>query len=190
MVLIVKGRCFNCNRFGHFARGCPYKKDTPRDDDNHNNNFKGNGNQRNNRFNNKGKRNAPAARNGNGRPPKKSRNSRYEEVNVVKQKEFYLIFALTTDFPLDTVDHWLIDSGASRHLTRYKEALSNLTKKKTNMEITLWDNATCPMKGTRTVNLHLNQRQTLHLQEVLYVPDLKKNLVSISAMEVGLLIFT
>jgi len=114
-----------------------HKKDTPRDDNN-NKNFKGNGNQRNNRFNNKGKRNAPTARNGNGHPPKKSRNSRYEEVNVVeKQKEFYLISALTIASPSDTLDHWLIDSGASRHFTGYKEALSNLIEKKTNMEIIL-----------------------------------------------------
>ena len=39
------------------------------------------------------------------------------------------------------------------------------------------------MKGIGIVTLHLNQSQTIHLQEVLYVPDLKKNLVSISAME-------
>jgi len=63
---------------------CPHKNNTPRDYDNHNNNFKGNGNQRNHKFNSKGKRNAHATRNGNGRPPKKSINSRYEKVNVVK----------------------------------------------------------------------------------------------------------
>ena len=33
------------------------------------------------------------------------------------------------------------------------------------------------------MTLHLSQGQVLHLQDVLYVPDLKKNLVSISAME-------
>jgi len=77
----------------------------------------------------------------------------------------------------------LIDIGASRHFTGYKEALSNLVKKKTNMEIILGDNATYPVKGIGIVTLHLNQGQTLHLQEVLYVPDLKKNPISISAME-------
>eukprot|EP00253_Pinus_taeda_P015659 PITA_15659 len=51
------------------------------------------------------------------------------------------------------------------------------------MEIILGDNVTYPVKGIRTITLHLNQGQTLHLQEVLYVPDLNKNLVSISAME-------
>eukprot|EP00253_Pinus_taeda_P002492 PITA_02492 len=179
-----KRRCYNCNRFGHYARECSHKKDTPRDDENNNNNNKGNGNQRNNRFNNKGKRNATDARYGNDRPPKRKRNSRYEESNVVeKQKEFYLISALSIASPPETLDHWLIDSGASRHFTGYKEALSNLVEKKTNLEIILGDNATYPMKGAATITLHLNQGQTIHPQEVLYVPDLKKNLVSISAME-------
>eukprot|EP00253_Pinus_taeda_P016183 PITA_16183 len=138
---------------------------------------------RNNRFNNKGKRNAPAARNGGGCPPKKSRNSRYDEVNVAKQNEFYLISALSTASPPDTLDHWLIDSGASRHFTRYKETLSNLVEKKTNMEIILGDNATYPVKEIGTVTLNLNQGQTFHLQEVLYVLDLKKNVVLIFVME-------
>lgn len=51
---------------------------------------------------------------------KESRNSRYEESNVVnnKQKEYYLISTLSTASPLDTLGNWLIDSGASRHLHR------------------------------------------------------------------------
>ena len=77
----------------------------------------------------------------------------------------------------------MIDSDASRHLTGYKEALSDLIEKDTNLEIILGDNATYPVKGTGTVTLHLSQGQVLHLQDVLYIPDLKKNLVSISAME-------
>eukprot|EP00253_Pinus_taeda_P023865 PITA_23865 len=39
------------------------------------------------------------------------------------------------------------------------------------------------MKGIGTITLYLNQGQTIHLQDVLYVPVLKKNLVSISVME-------
>eukprot|EP00253_Pinus_taeda_P007311 PITA_07311 len=180
-----KGRCYSCSGFNHYARECPHKKNSPRDDDNNNNNnSKGNGNQRNNRFNNKGKRSAPTARNGNGQPPKRIRNTRYDESNVVeKQNEFYLISTLSTAYPLDTLDHWLIDSGPSRHFTGYKEDLSNFVEKKTNLEIILGDNATYPVKGIGIVTLHLNQGQTIHVQEVLYVPDLKKNLVSISVME-------
>ena len=39
------------------------------------------------------------------------------------------------------------------------------------------------MKGIDIVTLHLKQGQTINLQEVSYVPNLKKNLVSISTME-------
>eukprot|EP00253_Pinus_taeda_P014774 PITA_14774 len=77
--------------------------------------------------------------------------------------------------------NWLSDSGASRHFTGYKEALSNLIEEETNLEIILGDNATYPVKGVGYVTLQLNQGNTIHLQEVLYVPDLKKNLVSILA---------
>ena len=79
--------------------------------------------------------------------------------------------------------NWLIDSGASRHFTRYKEALSNLIGNETNLDIILGDDATYPTKGVGNATFQLNQGNTINLQEVLYVPDLKKNLVYISAME-------
>ena len=77
----------------------------------------------------------------------------------------------------------MIESGALRHLTGYKEALSDLVEKDTNLEIILGDNATYPVKGTGIVTLHLSQGQILRLQAVLYIPDLKKNLMSILEME-------
>jgi len=48
---------------------------------------------------------------------KKARNSRYEESNVVsnKLKGYYLILALSTTSPPDSLGIWLIDCRASRH---------------------------------------------------------------------------
>eukprot|EP00253_Pinus_taeda_P034667 PITA_34667 len=178
-----KGRCFVCNKFGHYARECPNRRDTSHDDDhNHSRGNFNNNNQRNGRFNGKGKRNA--RHHGNGQPSKKARNSRYEESNVVnnKQNEYYLILALSTTSPLDSLGTWLIDSGASRHFTGYKEVLSNWIEKETTLEIILGDDATYPIKGVGNVTLQLNLGNMIHLQEVIYVPDLKKNMVSISAM--------
>ena len=90
-----KGRCFVCNKFGHYARECPNRKGTSHDDDhNHSKGNFNNNDKRNNRSNGKGKMNA--RHQGNGRPSKKSRNSKNEESNIVnnKQKEYYLISAL------------------------------------------------------------------------------------------------
>ena len=99
-------------------------------------------NGRNNRF--QGKRKAPSDRNGNRQPFKRSKNSRYDESNVVdnKRNDFILVSALSTASPPDTLDVWLIDNGASRHLIGYKEALSDLVEKDTNVKIILGNNAT------------------------------------------------
>lgn len=94
-----------------------------------------------------------------------------------------LLLSFSLPLPSNIALHWLIDCGSSRHFTRYKEALSNLVEKKTNLKIILGDNSTYPVRGIGTITLLLNQGQTIHLQEVLYVPDLKNNLVSISTME-------
>ena len=54
------------------------------------------------------------------------------------------------------MDVWLIDSGASRHIIGFKEALSDMVEKDTNLKIILGDNATYPVKGTGTMTLHLS----------------------------------
>ena len=133
-----RGRCYTCNKFGHYARKCTNRRDSSRYEDyNNNNNFRGNENQRNNRF--KRKRKASSVRSGNGQSFKRSRNSRYDESNVIdnKRNEYILISALSDAFPSNTLDNWLIDSGASRHFTGYNEALSNLMKRIVNLELSL-----------------------------------------------------
>ena len=78
---------------------------------------------------------APSDLSGNVQPFKRSRNSTYDESNVVdnKRNEFILVSALSAASPPDALDVWLIDNGASRHLTGYKEALSNSIEKDTNL---------------------------------------------------------
>ena len=52
--------------------------------------------------------------------------------------------------------NWLIDSGASRLFTDFKEALSNLIEKETNLEIVLGNNAKYLVKGVGNLTLQLN----------------------------------
>eukprot|EP00253_Pinus_taeda_P036297 PITA_36297 len=134
------------------------------------------------KYNNRGKRSA--GNQGRGKSFKKARNSKYESnTNENKKDEYYLPAALSTSAPSDSLGIWLIDSGASRDFTSYKEVFHNLIGKGTNLEIVLGDNMKYLVKGVGNVSLKLNQGNTIHLQDVLYVLDLKKNLMSISAME-------
>eukprot|EP00253_Pinus_taeda_P033927 PITA_33927 len=103
--------------------------------------------------------------------------------NSIAKAEYYLPVALSTSAPSNSMGIWLIDSGASRHFTGYKEVLHYLVEKETNLEIVLGDDMKYLVKGVGNVSLKLNQGNTIHLQDVLYVLDLKKNLVSILAME-------
>lgn len=83
----------------------------------------------------------------------------------------------------NSCDSWLVDSGASRYFTGYKEVLSNLVEREIDLKIILGDNSSSPTKDSGTVSFHMDQGKTLIVQEVLYVPSLKKNLVSISTLE-------
>jgi hypothetical protein len=78
---------------------------------------------------------------------------------------------------------WIIDSGASRHMTGDQVRLSNLNEKKTSHKVELGDKNTYPVKGIGQASIKLESGNNVHLSNVLYVPGLEKNLVSISCLE-------
>ena len=80
-------------------------------------------------------------------------------------------------------DTWLIDSGASRYITGFRDHLANIVEKETNLHVFLGDDAIYNVKGVGTSTFQLDSDMQLQLSEVLYVPGMKRNLVSISALE-------
>jgi hypothetical protein len=78
---------------------------------------------------------------------------------------------------------WIIDSGASRHMMRYEARLSNLNEMKTSCKVDLGDKSTYPVEGFGQTSVKLKTCNNVHLRNVLYVPGLEKNLVSISCLE-------
>jgi hypothetical protein len=80
-------------------------------------------------------------------------------------------------------DMWIIDSGASRHMTGDQARLSNLNEKKTSYKVELGDKTTYPMEGFGQASIKMKIGNYVHLRNVLYVPGLEKNLVSISFLE-------
>jgi transposase InsO family protein len=80
-------------------------------------------------------------------------------------------------------DMWIIDSGASRHMTGDQARLSNLNERKTSYKVELGDKNTYIVEGFAQASVKLESGNHVHLSNVLYVPGLEKNLVSISCLE-------
>jgi hypothetical protein len=53
-------------------------------------------------------------------------------------------------------DTWLIDSGASKHMTSQRDILSCLSEKKFSQKVTLGDDYQYPIKGVGESNYKLN----------------------------------
>ena len=61
-----------------------------------------------------------------------------------------------------SIKSWVIDSGASRHITGYKEVLDS-TLEEVNDKVTIGDNFTHPIKGIGNCTLKLKLDIFLHL---------------------------
>jgi hypothetical protein len=96
-----------------------------------------------------------------------------EEFSTKFDKEFSLIACLSSR--TTTTDTWYIDSGASRHMT-------DLTQCR-DAEVVLGDDREVKVAGCGTVSFRRESLPPMTLTEVLYVPGLKKNLVSVSTIE-------
>lgn len=96
--------------------------------------------------------------------------------------EYSLISALT-----GTVTHgndtWLVDSGAYKHMTGFQEYLTTLLAKESSQKVQLGDDYQYPIKGVGEASYKLESGELLKMKDVLYVPGLKKNLLSKSGLE-------
>ena len=76
-----------------------------------------------------------------------------------------------------------MDSGASKHMMGYKESFVNMYKDESPHKVKLWDDYKYPIKGGGEAPYKLDSRKSLKIKDVLYVPGLKKNLLSIFALD-------
>jgi hypothetical protein len=105
--------CYNCNKHGHYSKDC----------------FSGK---------RKGRYHASIAE-----ANEEPHNKRSKESNVAEQKkkQIILISALTGSIS-NNKETWLVDSGDSRHMTRYRSALTDLTEQKSSLEVKMGDETT------------------------------------------------
>jgi hypothetical protein len=149
---LSKVKCFNCNRLGHYAKYC---------------------------------RNPPSQRRRKGRfqasvateedKPQEEpqrRQTRATTKEQEPQKEYYLISALSSSIT-KSEEIWLINSGASKHMTGFKQNLANYQDKKFKAKVDLGDDGTYDIKGFGSTSFQFPSRNIFHIDEILYVPGCK-----------------
>ena len=88
------------------------------------------------------------------------------------RREYNLISALSESIT-HSANSWLVDSGASRHMTGNCGALTIYRKKKFTTQVELGDDSTYKIEGVGSTSLQLDSGTVLHIDDVLYVPGLK-----------------
>ncbi|XP_071912215.1 uncharacterized protein [Coffea arabica] len=79
------------------------------------------------------------------------------------------------------VKEWVVDSGATRHICANREAFSSYTPIGDNEEVVyLGDSRTANVLGKSKVFLKLTSGKTLALNDVLHMPNIRANLVSVA----------
>ena len=64
----------------------------------------------------------------------------------------------------------------------YKESFVNMSEHESPHKLKLGDDYQYPIKGSREASYKLDSRKYLKMKDVLYVPRLKNNLLSISSL--------
>lgn len=100
---------------------------------------------------------------------------------VTKVKDEGIFSSLTGTFQDENI--WVIDSGASRHITGHKKKLKTLSKGKYSYLVELGDNKSYPIRGIGSTSIELENKNNIHLNNILFVSGLHKNLLYISILE-------
>ena len=78
---------------------------------------------------------------------------------------------------------WYLDSGASFHMTGDKELFSDLEEKYLQIHIEMGEDRWYSATGISTITFQRASCKLFHLKDVMHVPGLKKNLVSVVMLE-------
>jgi hypothetical protein len=83
---------------------------------------------------------------------------------------------------MDDSDAWFVDSGASVHRTCNKNWYANFKETQNGASIYLGDDRAHQIKGYGDIPVTLSNGTVRHIRNVVYVPGIKKNLISLSTI--------
>jgi hypothetical protein len=100
------------------------------------------------------------------------------------ESQFELEFSLIACMASSTLGSvWYLDSGASLHMTGDKELFSDLEERDLKMHIEMGDDGRYNANGIGTITFQRESGKPFQLKDVMHVPGLKKNLVSVTMLE-------
>lgn len=111
------------------------------------------------------------------KPSNKNKSAEVED-NVIS------LMAVTAELTTNDQHTWIIDSGASWHMAGHKEMFKDMSLDQHHATIEIADGTHLKAEGRGTVELVLDDKihTKLTLTNVLYVPGLTANLLSVSSM--------
>jgi len=109
------------------------------------------------------------------------------EVNVAKsdgnESDFSTFsLSITTSICCSDTSEWLVDIGATYHICPRREWFSSLEKLDSGVVI-MRNDAACQIIGISTVQIRMFDDVVRDLTDVRYVPQIKKNIISVGAVE-------
>ena len=78
---------------------------------------------------------------------------------------------------------WFLDNGASFHMTGDRDLFSDLEDKDLGVHIKMGDDGRYSATGIGTISFERESSKPFVLKEVMHVPGLKKNLISVAMLE-------
>ena len=78
---------------------------------------------------------------------------------------------------------WFLDSGASFHMTRDKYLFADLDEKDIGVHIEMGNDGRYSATGIGSISFERKSGKPFILKDVMHVPGLKKNLISVAMLE-------
>lgn len=78
---------------------------------------------------------------------------------------------------------WFVNNGASHNITRSCDIFTNMAKEPRCIYVELRDNTMYIIKGFGSIEFQTNKVGIMEVNQVMFVPGLEKNLLSILAMD-------
>nr|BBP47129.1 putative gag-pol polyprotein [Torenia fournieri] len=103
-----------------------------------------------------------------------------EAANTVNQEEEDQLFVATCVSSDESCENWLIDSGCTNHMTYNKQLFRDMSSK-INSKVRVGDGKYISVHGKGTVAISTYSGTKL-ISDVLYVPDINQNLLSIGQL--------